>query len=282
MRIITLLFVSLLLSFNVKAQQILLAKWTFPTGNPTDSLADGGIATNLSRAINTGGGASVIDYTTNGYTTKAAKATNWDNGMDTKYWIIDVSTVGYDTVTLSSMQQSGGANPGPRDFKVQYKAGGSGSWTDLPGTTLVLDNGWTAVLNNVQLPSSCWNKNHVYIRWIMTSNTSSANGTILPTGISKIDEIYVYGKVMSGINEFSSNINITVSPNPVKDKLSVSTNEKITSISVYNVLGNIVMEIRPESANTSIDMIGLNKGLYFLKISLPEHDKPCIRKIIVD
>jgi len=281
MKNFTFLFLAMMLSGNIFAQT-LLAKWTFPTGTATDSLADGGITVNLSRAINTGGGVSAIDFSTNGYTTKAAKATQWDNGMDTKYWIIDVSTVGYDSITLSSKQQSGGSYPGPRDFKVQYKSGGSGTWTDVPGTTLVLDNNWSAILDNVPLPSDCNNKNHIYLRWIMTSNTSSGGGTILPTGISKIDDIFVNGKIITGINERYAVKDIHIFPIPAKDKLNISAGENIISVSVYDVIGKKVIEVKPDNCSISINLMNLKKGLYFVQIYVKNCNKPYMRKFTVE
>ncbi|MFH1296399.1 MAG: hypothetical protein ABIJ04_03895, partial [Bacteroidota bacterium] len=70
------LLISLLLILPVSRGQELLAQWTFPTGNQSDSLADGGIPANLNKAIHTeGGGTSAIDFSKNGLTTKAAQAT---------------------------------------------------------------------------------------------------------------------------------------------------------------------------------------------------------------
>jgi len=97
----------LFLGISVAQSQVLLARWTFPTGNASDSIADGGIAANLNKAIHTEGGTSAIDFSKNGYTTKAAQATGWDNGADLKCWIVEITTANYENLKISSRQQSG-------------------------------------------------------------------------------------------------------------------------------------------------------------------------------
>ena len=179
------------LAFHVMQGQVLLAKWTFPTGNPTDSLADGGLPVNLTMAIRTEGGTSAIDFSKNGATTKAAQATGWDNGAMTKYWVIRLNTVGYEMLKLSSKQQTGGNNPGPRDFMVQYRIGTTGTWADVPNSTMITANNWSsALLDSIDLPEPCKNQSSLYLRWIMTTNINSTGGTLTSNGINKIDDIY--------------------------------------------------------------------------------------------
>jgi hypothetical protein len=116
----------------------------------------------------------------------------------------------------------------------------------------------------------------------MTTNTSSANGTILSTGISKIDEIYVYGKILSGINEINSSADINISPNPAKDNINISTSENIISISIFDVIGNKITEVSPNSDKTSVNIKNLNKGLYFIQVYVQNYNKPFVQKFIVN
>ncbi len=67
----------------------------------------------------------------------AAQATQWNSGQDTKGWIIEFSSTNFTSLTLSSKQQSGGTNAGPRDFKAQYRIGAGGIWTDITGATSI-------------------------------------------------------------------------------------------------------------------------------------------------
>lgn len=61
----------------------------------------------------------------------------------------------------------------------------------------------------------------------------------------------------------------SVYPNPVKDILNISAKEtiEVTSINIYNMLGQLVLVI-PNAQNTSsVDVSGLTAGNYFIKIN---------------
>src|SRR5690606_29820337 len=50
------------------------------------------------------------------------------------------------------------------------------------------------VLSEVALPVECDNQTIVYLRWIMTSNTSANNGAVAGGGTSAIDDIIIAGE----------------------------------------------------------------------------------------
>ncbi|TVQ86853.1 MAG: T9SS C-terminal target domain-containing protein [Bacteroidetes bacterium] len=143
--------------------------------------------------------------------TNSISSTQWVEGMDTKYWIIEVSTLNFGNLTLSSKQQS--SNTGPRDFKVQYRIGAQGTWIDVDNTNIIVgnDNFSSGVLSNITLPAACNNKATLFIRWIMTSNTSVNDGTVAAGGTSRIDEIEIRGifsddfqRIVIGVEELPS------------------------------------------------------------------------------
>jgi hypothetical protein len=69
----------------------------------------------------------------------------------------------------------------------------------------------------------------------------------------------------AGIKEQTSNINLSIHPNPATNTLTIKNNElKINQISICNVSGGIVKTIN-ESTNT-INVSNLAKGIYFLQI----------------
>ncbi|WP_159479184.1 T9SS type A sorting domain-containing protein [Chryseobacterium sp. 18068] len=165
--------------------------WTF---EDQDSIADIGIAANNTSVISTNAnGLSYANMTNNpisdGYV--ATTSGGWNSGNNTKYWKINLVTTGITNLKISSVQRS--SNTGPRDFKVQYSLDDS-TWTDVLGSTVNVGNDWsTGSLNNLSLPTNCENKSVVYLRWIMTSNTSANNGTVAGGGTSAIDNITIIG-----------------------------------------------------------------------------------------
>jgi hypothetical protein len=247
----------------VKAQEEIV-KWTFPTGQLGDTLQNGTNPLNLTRTIRVEGAGPIT--MTNGQTSGdyACTATNWDNGIDSKNWNIKFKTTGYDQVKISSKQRAGGNNGGPKDFKLQYKIGSSGTWTDIPGGTVTLANDWmTGVIDNLSLPAECQNQsNSVYIRWIMTTNDDVLGGNVSANGISKIDEIIVTGMPLTGIDEMV-NQNVQSYPNPSISSFSISVPANTTYIELFNSQGHKVYSVFPETEIVPID-ISLSSGLYFI------------------
>jgi len=283
MKKITILMSALLLAGVVMHGQVLIVRWTFPTGNPSDSVADGGVSANLNKAIHTEGGTSDIDFSKNGATTRSAQATGWDNGALIKCWVVEVTTAGYENLKLSSKQQSGGNNPGPRNYKVQYRIGASGEWTDIPGTDIVTANNWTSgVLDSVDIPAGCSNKTSLFLRWVMTTNTDSEGGTVGPDGIDKIDDIYLTGKLINtGISDTQTPVTFTVSPNPSDGEFIVQSVEPVNKLLLFNTSGKCVFnQSSLNKKNVPVKLDSLKKGTYLLKITT-NSGKEVSQKIVI-
>ncbi len=254
------------------AQQDTLEAWLFPDGS-NDSLVDVAVSLNASRFISceygTAGPALVIDYTTNGAQAspdKSAKVVGLQNGADSAYWLIKFKSTGYQNLKLSSKQSSGGNNPGPKEFKVQYKLPGTSTWVDLPNGTVTCANDWTTgVLSNVDLPATCENQSsNVSLRWLQTTNLDINDSPVLATGISKIDEIVITGQLISGINESSLN-GLNIYPNPNSGDFSIETNGHIRRIKIYNLLGQCVYE-NNQVVKELIYFRSFEKGAYFINL----------------
>lgn len=175
--------------------QLTLEEWNFPS-NPDNAVVDISIPLNAGQTIYTVGGTSAVSFGVNtGATTWCAWCTSWNAGLNVKWWEIQINTTGYFNLELSSKQTS--SNTGPRDWKAQYKIGAAGVWTDIPGATAIAitsQNSWvtpTEILSNIPLPVACENQPLVYIRWIMTTNTSVALGTVASGGSSRIDDVNI-------------------------------------------------------------------------------------------
>jgi hypothetical protein len=239
-----------------------LVKWNFPN-NPDDSIADGGISANLGMMISTKGGTSSMVYNVSGATSNSVSATKWNTGNGTKYWQIKFVSLGYQTLTLSSKQRS--SNTGPRDFKVQYQIGYTGTWADVPGAVVLDSNNWSyGVLSHIALPLACDNQDTVYLRWIMTSETSANGGAVASAGTSRLDDIIILGDVLTGIEVYAVQHDVKIIQNP--ETITLSLKEPAKEIMIYDILGNLVYKnIKPVSTNT-INTGKFNNGIYIVKI----------------
>lgn len=247
----------------VQAQEEIV-KWTFPNNKLSDTVQNSANTLNLSQVLRIEGAGPIVMK--NGATDFAAQATNWDNGMDVKNWNIRFVTTGYDHVKISSKQQAGGTNGGPKDFKLQYKAGSTSTWTDVPGGTITSANNWTTgVISNLDLPADCQNQaNLVYIRWIMASNNDISLPAITAAGISKIDDIIVTGMLMTGLADQKTTGKLSTFPNPSTSSFSITMGKETSQIEIYNSNGQLVYKTIPENEILSVEK-HLPAGLYFIK-----------------
>jgi len=194
-----------------------VAGWSFPNSTSvSNNLANSGVTANIGKTLTSGGGVGTPSYATVGNGGFTAMATGWNSGNATKYWeASNISTTGYYSVKVSSKQRSNSA--APRHFKLQYKIGLAGLYSDVPGSYVsTADNYTSGVLINVSLPSICDNQPSVYLRWLMITNTPVSNnsnstaGTVASTGQSNIDDIVVTGFSNPGNSFLPGYDNLTV------------------------------------------------------------------------
>ncbi len=69
-----------------------------------------------------------------------------------------------------------------------------------------------------------------------------------------------------GLANFNANA-LTYYPNPTKDKVTFSSPETIKSISVYNLLGQLIQEQTPDSKQAIVDISLFSAGHYIFKVA---------------
>lgn len=259
-----LLLMMLLPVIQLALAQDTIVKWTFPNNKLSDTVQNGTNPLNLTSTLRIEGAGPISMK--NGASDYAAQATNWDNGMNSKYWYISFLTTGYGQVQISSKQSAGGTNGGPVDFMMQYKIGSVGTWTDLTTDTIKLANNWTSgIISNLDLPVDCQDQSDlVYIRWIMASNKDVSLPAITAAGVSKIDDIIVTGMPNTSIYDNQEVKSLRSFPNPSSSSFSISSGKKTSLIEIYNSNGQLVYKIIPDNEWLTIDA-SLPAGLYFVK-----------------
>ncbi len=201
-RVVRVVMALLLLAATTPAMlraQTTLAEWNFENQALTPGVS---IPANAASTLSVHGGASYQGITSVGIPTGSyAYANSWSNGSGTKYWRINVSTAGYTSITISSLQWSEStffSHQGPRDFKIQYSLDNS-TWVDVSGGAYALNIdygqfGWkTRTITNLALPTACENQATLYIRWLMNSNTGANGSDPVSAGQNLIDNIIVRG-----------------------------------------------------------------------------------------
>ena len=204
-----------------------VVEWTFPTLGTTLTADATSNANNTASALTLSSG-TVSDVT--GLTTRAASGTAWTTLG--KYWEISLNTTSYYNLTISSVQNSSAS--GPRDFKLQYKIGAGGTYTDVPSGAITVANDYiSGLVSNLALPAVCDNQASVYIRWITTSTTNTGGTAITSGGTNRIDNIVVKG----------------ITPIAGYNNLSVATNS--TSVSGLSPLTDYFYRARATNASST-------------------------------
>jgi len=210
-------------------------------------------------------------------------STGWASGLDSsRNYNTMFATTNYKDILFSSRQKS--SNTGPRDFKVQYKVGAGGTWTDVAGATVTdtNDNFVKGTLTNIALPSDCNNQPSVYLRWIMTSNTATNGTTVASTGTSRIDNLFILGtSIPVGIATDDKIENISLNPNPSNGNFTISNpSENYLSIDILNILGSSIYKTQSSERNISVNLADQNKGIYFVQM-VNKQGKKTVKKLII-
>ncbi len=119
------------------------------------------------------------------------------------------------------------------------------------------------------------------VHWYATESDAIA-GVPLPAGTPLVDGATYYGTQTIGDCTSATTLAVTVDvvlgnnhfdmasfnyyPNPVKDVLNISYTSDITSIHMFNMLGQQVLSQKPGATEAAIDMSGLAEGAYVMKV----------------
>ena len=181
--------------------QIILASWTFETNTPPDATNVAALPS-FNASIGTGIGSGVhvssaTDWTTptgNGSANSLA-ANNWSVG---DYYQFQISTTGYELLSLSWSQMS--TSTGPGSFKLSYSTDGV-TFSDFGSSYSVLTATWTTGSVNaaslfsrdLSAVTSLNDRASLYIRLVDSSTVAVGGGSVSASGSSRLDNFTVSG-----------------------------------------------------------------------------------------
>ncbi|WP_333876631.1 T9SS type A sorting domain-containing protein [Flavobacterium sp.] len=151
------------------------------------------------------------------------------------------------------------------------------------------------IFENIQLPPSVANTNigKGYITFQIKPRAGYAVGDIIPNTASIyfdfnppiITNTFNTEFVQQlGVDEFES-ADFVFYPNPVSDivTITVKNNSAISSVTVYDVLGKMILSQKPTAAlpTQTIDFSAVSKGIYLLEVTT-ESGLKAVKKLIVE
>ena len=75
----------------------------------------------------------------------------------------------------------------------------------------------------------------------------------------------------TSVNELKNINQIKVFPNPAEDLLNVRSSQIIEQAELYDIYGNKLEFITPKESNFNINLSGIAKGIYLLKLNTAEN-----------
>jgi endoglucanase len=109
--------------------------------------------------------------------------------------------------------------------------------------------------------------NYYSFEYIVPQNTTSVQAQVLmgeEVGVYFLDAFDVLVEDYTlGMNLSSLNLELIISPNPVRDNLYLNTNHKILMVKIYDMLGHLILT---QIATQSIAVESLSEGVYIAKV----------------
>jgi hypothetical protein len=82
-----------------------------------------------------------------------------------------------------------------------------------------------------------------------------------------VDDVFFDAGNLLGGNDLGV-AEFTVYPNPVKDVLNIQTVSTVDAVTVYDVLGKVVLQAQPDAVSPSINMSALSSGAYLVQVTI--------------
>lgn len=87
-----------------------------------------------------------------------------------------------------------------------------------------------------------------------------------PNDLMYVDDVVCAVGLLS-VNDFSES-KFSVYPNPVTDILNIKSASSVENVTVYDLLGKVVLQSNPGKISPSIDMSGLASGAYLVQVTI--------------
>lgn len=82
-----------------------------------------------------------------------------------------------------------------------------------------------------------------------------------------LDDVVLYKGDVLATNDLAQN-KFSVYPNPVKDVLNIKSAASVDNVTVYDILGKVVLQENPGKISPAINMSGLASGSYLVKVTI--------------
>lgn len=85
--------------------------------------------------------------------------------------------------------------------------------------------------------------------------------------VLQVDDFLVEAVTVSGVDDLQA-LGFSYYPNPVVNTLNMKANTAINNVSVFNLLGQEVLNVSPNKLQTGVEFSNLNAGVYLVKVQI--------------
>ncbi len=178
-------------------------------------------------------------------------------GVDSSDWYAEILTGGYTTVARNYPLKSGETY----EFKLSYRRSGTGTLK-----LQVHDNSNAIVAVSENVNSDVWAELMVSFEANADENHSFRFIQNWGTGPMAFDNVSIKCTTCSTASIADNDaFEFAMYPNPANDFITFKTQEELSSIKVYNIIGKEVLSLNKLSQKT-VNVSKFEKGVYIMKI----------------
>ena len=154
-----------------------------------------------------------------------------------------------------------GSSPNQIAFKLQNNDLGGNAWTTQIELVVPINavDTWQTVEFDFTGTDAMTRDD---IDQVVIQFNSEANNDAVTAYIDNLQSSQSLGLDDPAMSEF------TYFPNPVNDQLTINSQRDVKDITVYNMLGQVVVRQTPNMRNCTVDMSSMQTGAYFVQVSI--------------
>lgn len=88
-----------------------------------------------------------------------------------------------------------------------------------------------------------------------------------PNNASRLDDFSIIENSTASVDDLKK-FNFSAYPNPASNNLTISASKNIENVEIFNLIGQKVMSLSPNTNTKSVDVSNLNTGVYILKATI--------------
>lgn len=136
----------------------------------------------------------------------------------------------------------------------------------------------SGALTYVWAASSMYLQNPVAVVYPQASTVYTLTG-IDENGCYSRSTYSLQVEMCEGVSEYGQNRDLSVFPNPAEEELNVvSSQGSLLALELLDLSGRTILKTNVDSNRTQLSLLGLSKGLYYLKVSTAE--KTTLHKVV--